>query len=313
MIRAIHRLLLSITVMLLGQQIVNAAEPTYSVTTGSDKLGRWCDLQLGSATMRLRELPAGTFWMGSPETEVGRYSDESRHQVTLSRSFAIGQFEVTQAEWKAAMGSLPKVYSGTIKGPSRGPDEEVDNNERATKVVQPKDVISTKGDVPIVFVSWEDCQAFCNRVNAGLTGWRVRLSTEAEWEYACRAGTETAFNNGRSVKSPRAEDKNLDPLAWYQEGGDRTLKPVGRKQPNAWGLFDMHGNASEWCADYLGPYDDRPVTDPRGPDRGEFRVIRGGSIDLNSEDCRSAWRMGRDANEQHKAIGFRLVLQRSEP
>jgi formylglycine-generating enzyme required for sulfatase activity len=122
MTRTIQRVLLWLIAITVCVQSVYAAEPNFSVTTGNDKLGPWCDLHLGSATMRLRELPAGSFWMGSPAEEIGRYSDEPRHQVTLSRAFAIGQFEVTQAEWKAAMGGLPKVYSGTIKGPPRGPD-----------------------------------------------------------------------------------------------------------------------------------------------------------------------------------------------
>ncbi|MBL8798202.1 MAG: formylglycine-generating enzyme family protein [Planctomycetia bacterium] len=313
MIRVFHRSLIAIAVGLLGLQGLRGAAPAFSVAEGKDQIGRWYELRLGSATMRLRDAPAGTFWMGSPEKEVGRHADELRHRVTLSRAFAIGQHEVTQAQWKAAMGGLPRIYSGTVKGPPSGPDDEVDNNERATKVVQPKDLISTKGDVPIVFVSWDDCQAFCKRVNAGLSGWRVRLPTEAEWEYACRAGTDSAYNDGSSVKSARAEDRNLNSLAWYQEGGDRTLRPVGGRKPNAWGLYDMHGNACEWCQDYYGPYEARDQADPRGPDKGKFRVIRGGSYDLNAEDCRSAWRMWREAGEQHKAIGLRLVLERINP
>ena len=299
--------------VLVSCRDLRAADPEYSVASGSDELGRWYDLHLGAATMRLRAVPAGTFWMGSPEQELGRYADEVRHRVTLSRGFAIGQYEVTQAQWRAAMGSLPRIYSGTVQGPSRGPDAEVDNDEKVTKVVQPKDLITAKGDAPIVFISWTDCQEFCKRVNGRLSGWRVRLPTEAEWEYACRARTESAYNDGSSVKSTRAEDKNLNPLAWYQEGGDRTLRPVGGRKPNAWGLYDMHGNACEWCQDFYAPSEAREQTDPRGPDKGKFRVIRGGSYDLNAEDCRSAWRMWREDGDRHKAIGLRLVLEKINP
>lgn len=290
--------------------VLRAEDRTFAVEQGSDAVGAWFDLKLGKATMRLREIPAGTFWMGSPEKENGRHDDELRHRVTLGHSFAIGQHEVTQTQWKAVMGGLP---SGTVKGAPRGPEDEVDNNERAKKVVQPKDLISTKGDVPVVFVSWDDCQTFCERINAGLSGWRVRLPTEAEWEYACRAGTESALNDGSSIKSTRAEDKALNRLAWYQEGGDRTLRPVGGRRPNAWGLFDMHGNAAEWCHDWYGPYEAREQTDPRGPERGTQRVIRGGSYDLNAEDCRSAWRFWREPHDRHQAIGLRMVLEKLKP
>ena len=283
------------------------------VVSGQDRFGRRLELTLNDVPFHFRVVAPGRFAMGSPANERGRYDDEVRHEVTLTREFAVGQYEVTQAQWRAVMGGLPAIYNETVAGPSRGPDGEVDNGERAKKVVQPKELISSQGNTPIVFVSWDDCRKFCDRLNANLSGWRVRLPTEAEWEYACRAGTTSAMNDGGSLKSTNAEDKTLSRLAWYQEGGDRTLRPVGGKLPNAWGLFDMHGNAAEWCADYYGPYEPREVTDPQGPPQGAYRVRRGGSYDLNAEDCRSAWRMARPADERHKAIGFRIVLEPSNP
>jgi formylglycine-generating enzyme required for sulfatase activity len=295
------------------ERVIAAGKNPPSVVSEQDRFGRRLELTLNDVPFHFRVVGPGRFSMGSPDDERGRYDDEVRHGVTLTREYAIGQYEVTQAQWTAVMRGLPAIYAETVAGPSRGPGGEVDNGERAKKVVQPKELISTRGNTPIVFVSYDDCRKFCDRLNASLSGWRVRLPTEAEWEYACRAGTESALNDGGSLKSTNAEDKTLDRLAWYQEGGDRTLRPVGGKLPNVWGLFDMHGNAAEWCADYYGPYEAREARDPQGPQQGANSVIRGGSYDLNAEDCRSAWRIGRPADERHKAIGFRIVLEPSNP
>lgn len=283
------------------------------VERGGDQFGRRLELTINDVPFHFRVVVPGRFQMGSPDDERGRYDDELRHEVTLSREFAVGQYEVTQAQWRAVMGEMPAIYGQTVTRPSRGPEAEVDNGERDKKTVQPQERFSAEGIVPIVFVSWDDCQTFCDRFSANLSGWRVRLPTEAEWEYACRAGTASALNDGNEIVSTRAEDKRLDRLAWYQEGGTRTLKPVGGKLPNAWGLYDMHGNAAEWCADYYGPYEDGAATDPQGPPQGKFRVIRGGNVDLNAEDCRSAWRMWRPADDRHKSIGFRIVLEKVAP
>ena len=145
-------------------------------------------------------------------------------------------------------------------------------------------------------VSWDDCQAFCRKLGAGF-----RLPTEAEWEYACRAGT----------KGPYAG--NLDDLAWYGENSGKTTHPVGQKKPNAWGLYDMHGNVWEWCSDWYGDYPAGAVTDPTGPGTGSLRVIRGGSWHDDAGHCRSAHRDGFSPGYPDDRLGLRLAFSPDRP
>ncbi len=218
----------------------------------------------------------GTFLMGSPEEEFGRYGDETLHEVTLSAGFTLQATLVTQRQWKAVMGTNPSSFADRL------PDRPVDG------------------------VSWEDCQAFIRRLNAAGKH-RYRLPTEAEWEYACRAGSSTAFCNGDITPSDTELDTALDAVGWYHLNAGGAPQPVARKQPNAWGLYDMHGNLCEWCEDWYGKYPEGPVMDPVNTHPDEGRVCRGGSWASDAANCRSAARFSFPPKCRSDFVGFRLV------
>lgn len=215
-------------------------------------------------------VPAGTFMMGSPPNESGRNSEETQHQVTISRPFYLQTTEATQGQWRAVMGKNPSNFS--ICG----------------------------DDCPVENVSWHDAQEFIRRLNAkeGLN--KYRLPTEAEWEYACRAGRTTAFYFGD-------DGRFLGEYAWYDGNSGKRTQPVGRKKSNPWGLYDLHGNVWEWCADWFGDYPPGSVTDPTGPSSGSYRVFRGGGWPFDAKLCRSAVRGRRSPNYRAGGLGFRLA------
>ena len=159
---------------------------------------------------------------------------------------------------------------------------------------------------PVEQVSWDEAVEFCRKLSElpeeKSAGYAYRLPTEAEWEYACRAGTTTKYSFGDS-------DSELDEYAWYgkAEALGGTTHPVGEKKPNAWGLYDMHGNVWEWCQDWHGKYLSGPVTDPTGPSSGSFRVFRGGGWSFISQDCRSAFRSGFSPGSRSHYLGFRVL------
>ena len=208
-------------------------------------------------------VPAGKFMMGSPESEKGRSKDETQHEVTLTKPFYMGKYEVTQEQWESVMGNNP---SSRTKG----------------------------AKLPVTNVSWEDCQEFIKKLNEKTSG-GYRLPTEAEWEYACRAGTTTAYSYGDNLTK---SDANID--------GD-SIKAVGSYRPNAFGLYDMHGNVWEWCNDWYGSLQDGEVTDPKGAATGISRVLRGGSFNNNESKARSSNRDYFTPTVRHLAAGFRLV------
>jgi len=154
-------------------------------------------------------------------------------------------------------------------------------------------------------VSWDDATEFCKKLSEK-TRQAVRLPTEAEWEYACRAGSKTRFCFGDA-------DEGLGDYAWYRANSGRTTHPVGQKKPNAWGLYDMHGNVWEWCADWYGDYPNGAVTDPQGPASGTYRVLRGGAWRGNSDFCRSANRGSGTPGGRSRIFGFRVVVSVSAP
>ena len=219
----------------------------------------------------------GTFQMGSPATEPGRDADEILHTVTLSQPFYLGKYEVTQAQWQAVLGGNPSWFD------------------------------NCGGNCPVETISWDDAQKFIDELNRREGGETYRLPTEAEWEYAARAGTQTAYHFGNAVSE-------LQRYAWYGDRGGFFSSgtgphPVGQKRPNEWGLYDMHGNVWEWVADWYGAYPRGAVTDPRGPWTGTNRVARGGSWHFNAHYCRAADRFSgspviRNHNQNH---GFRLA------
>jgi formylglycine-generating enzyme required for sulfatase activity len=197
-------------------------------------------------------------------------SDEwPAHEVTLTRPFYIGKFEVTQAQYQQVMGTNPSQFKGA--------------------------------DLPVDTVSWGDATEFGKKVSEN-NGQAVRLPTEAEWEYACRAGTCTSYSSGD-------EDTDLGRAAWYTANSMNTTHPVGQKDPNAWDVFDMHGNVWEWCRDWHEYYKPKATVDPQGPPEGEARVVRGGSWNHSSKYCRSAYHRRAYPFDRGSIIGFRVVVE----
>jgi formylglycine-generating enzyme required for sulfatase activity len=233
-------------------------------------------------------IPAGSFLMGSGSDDREAFDNEKpQHQVTISRPFYFGKFEVTQAQWEAVMGSSP--YSSKRSNPFYGLPGMA---ERITKPANP------------ATVSWNDTQEFVKRLNQKEGHARYRLPTEAEWEYAARAGTTTRYSFGDDAGQ-------LGRYAWYGENFQSgSSHAVGQKLPNPWGLYDIHGNVWEWVQDRYAPgYGSaRPVTDPAGPPTGIGRVVRGGSWHETSTSWRSAMRKEYDPDYRGISIGFRLVL-----
>ena len=232
-----------------------------------------------SVGIQMKLIMPGTFTMGSPPTESGHHSDEGPPRaVTITRPFYMSVHEVTQAQWRSVMDTEPW----------RG---ETSSRESP--------------DLAASWVSWDDAMVFCRKLSA-MTGTAVRLPTEAEWEYACRAGTTTAYSFGDDASK-------LGDYAWYSENAfDKDEKyphPVGRKQPNAWGLYDMHGNVWEWCADwYADSYANADARDPKGSASGSARVLRGGSWFTSPQYCRAAYRRWITPDYRYDGIGFRVVV-----
>ena len=227
--------------------------------------------------MKLLLIPAGTFTMGSPPSENGRDDDETQHQVTLTKPFYMGRTEVTQGQWKKVMGTEP--WRGQRYG------EEGD-------------------DYPAVYVSWNDAVEFCKKLSA-MEGKVYRLPTEAEWEYACRGGTKTAFSFGD-------DEAELGKYAWFDGNAwdidEKYAHRVAQKLANPFGLHDMHGHVDEWCSDWYGDYRSTPLSDPRGPSSGSFRVLRGGSWYYGPGFARCAGRGGTPGSRSYRH-GFRVVLE----
>ncbi|MDR1920387.1 MAG: formylglycine-generating enzyme family protein [Candidatus Adiutrix sp.] len=239
---------------------------------------------VNSIGMEFVLIPAGSFVMGAPESESKAWAslpgrpdrDVLPHQVTISQPFYLGKYEVTQGQWAAVMGDNPSRYRF-----------EGENN-------------------PVENVSWDDIQVFIQKLNQKDGTDRYRLPTEAEWEYAARAGTTSAYSFGD-------DDSELGRYAWHQGNARATTHPVGQKEPNAWGLYDMYGNVWELTADWYGAnyYADSPASDPRGPSSGTDRVHRGGSFVSAAAQCRSAYRLPCPPGTYNSNFGFRLAISAS--
>jgi formylglycine-generating enzyme required for sulfatase activity len=249
-----------------------------------------------SIGMKLVRIPAGKFLMGSPTTEAGRNSDEPQHEVEITKDFWLGAYEVTQKQFEAVMRKNPSWFSAAGKG-----KEQVKG-------------MST-GDFPVENLSWDDALGFFRKLSAlpaeKKAGRLYRLPTEAEWEYACRAGTKTVFHFGASLSSTQANFEGNFPYGGAPKGPslNRTCK-VGSYKPNAYGLYDMHGNVDEWCIDWYASdyYSKSPRRDPSGPDAGTARVVRGGAWRSHGVSCRSAIRGERVPAYRGHDVGFRVVM-----
>jgi formylglycine-generating enzyme required for sulfatase activity len=213
---------------------------------------------------------AGEFLMGSND-----FDDEKPvHRVRISKNFYLGKYEVTQAQWQAVMGANPSRFKGET--------------------------------LPVEQVSWGDTQEFIKRLNAKEGGTKYRLPREAEWEYATRAGTTTAYSFGDNASQ-------LGEYAWFTTNSGGTTHPVGQKKSNPWGLYDMHGNVWEWVHDWYNKDTYKSPTstavDPQGPSAGSYRVLRGGSWNLNASYCRSANRYLNAPGHRIDFLGFRLLRE----
>ena len=256
---------------------------------GTIQLGCQVDVQspntiTNSIGMKLLSIPKGTFTMGSPIEEEGADNDEEQHQVTISKDYYLGVTEVTQGQYEKVMGTNPSHFQ--------------------KRVIRKSD----SSMHPVEQVSWEGAVEFCKKLSElpeeKKAGREYRLPTEAEWEYAYRAGGKTAYSFGESSKS-------LGDYAWFSGNSNDQTHPVGEKKANAWVLYDMHGNVWEWCSDWYGDYPKGAVRDPRGPQDGSIRVLRGGGWFSGAARCRSADRNRLSPAVGDFDIGFRVALSPS--
>jgi len=280
--------------------LADGCPPDWASEWGQDRHGVFVAFTLGDVTQRLRWIPPGRFLMGSPDDEPGRWDGEGpRHRVYIARGFWLFDTPCTQALWERVMGGNPSRF----KTPER----------------------------PVEQVSWNNVQEFLQRINSRIPGLELVLPTEAQWEQACRAGTDTALYSGSIEIHGERNAPALDPIAWYggnsgvgfelEDGFDSSgwperqypsrksgTHPLGKKRPNPWGLHDMIGNVWEWCEDGMRSYGEDYVIDPSGPrDPGADRVIRGGSWNYSARNCRCAYR-GRGGPEvRNLDLGFRCA------
>ena len=219
----------------------------------------------GGVKMEFVLIRPGSFTMGADKGNQG--DEKPAHKVTISKPFYLGKYEVTQEQWEKVMGSNPSNFKG------------------------PK--------LPVEQVSWNDCQNFLAKLKKKVTGYEFRLPTEAQWEYACRAGStgDYCFDDGET---------NVGEYGWHSNTSGGKTHPVGEKKPNAWGLYDMHGNVWEWCSDAYGPYSSEAVIDPKGANSGN-RVLRGGAWYINPRCLRSASRDNGMPDYRYNGIGLRCV------
>jgi formylglycine-generating enzyme required for sulfatase activity len=258
-------------------------------------------LDLGQGvSMEFVSIEPGSFMMGGPEAPAGEWQADERpeHEVTITRGFHLGRTEVTRRQFAAFVGATGFRTDAERDGRASGWVEDRWAPVAGLSWRQP--MFEQADDHPVVCITWNDAQAFCTWLSLKSSR-TVRLPTEAEWEYACRAGTKTRWSFGDDASL-------LEAHAWARANSGMQTRPVGRKRPNAWGLFDMHGNMWEWCEDWAGPYPERAV-DPAGPSSGERKILRGGGWDSPAEACRSSYRC-QDAQDIRQTLhGFRVVVQ----
>jgi formylglycine-generating enzyme required for sulfatase activity len=251
---------------------------------------RTVTIDAGGVKMVFVLIPRGQFLMGSPKTEAGRSDDEVPHAVEISRPFYLAKYPVTQHQYRALMKKNPSHFQAGKGGADAVKGLDTDQ-------------------LPVENVSWEEAQAFCQKMRANDQHRReFRLPTEAEWEYACRGGTKTAYWFGEDLKK-------LGDHAWFRENAQGRTQVIGTKKANPWGLSDMHGNVWQWCADVFDSYPKETVTDPQGPvaNEGSGRVFRGGGWGSDPQGCRSAVRGPRLGRAGGPLLRPRLPRSSSRP
>ncbi len=249
---------------------------SWATSHGFDQYGLYADIVIAGVTQRMRYILPGSFLMGSPEDEPERYDNEHQHEVTLTKGYWLADTTCTQELWTAVMGGNPSDFKG-------------------------------EKDLPVENVSWEDCVRFVDAVNKKHPGLGLRLPTEAQWEYACRAGTDTPFSFGKTITTDQVNYNGKDPYTNSPKGEYREKTvPVKELPSNQWGLHQMHGNVDEWCADWFGQYPEDTVSDPVGPAGGEDRVLRGGGWFIIGGGVRSACRDGIGPEDRYDGAGFRF-------
>lgn len=250
--------------ILTSHPLANGCPPPWASAWGQDAYGPWCAFRVGKVEQRMRWIPPGHFMMGSPEEEEGRWDDEGpQHEVQLIQGFWLFDTPCTQALWHAVMGMNPSEFKGENR--------------------------------PVENVSWEDCQGFLTAFNRKLPELALALPSEAQWEYACRAGTITA-----------RYQEDVDAIAWYSQNSHSETHDVSQKLPNAWGLYDMLGNVWECCQDGWYRYTDTAAVDPVGAaEVGADRVIRGGGWSDSARLVRSACRLADVPALRDGVLGFR--------
>ena len=258
-------MLLLMVFMKLGAKVKEDGKEKIAKQMEKEKLKQEEEAKFAAIEKEMVLIPAGKFKMGSPASEKGRRNDETQHDVILTKPFYMGKYEITQEQWEGVMGNNPSSNKGA--------------------------------KLPVTNLSWNDCQEFIKKLKAKTrSGYRYRLPTEAEWEYACRAGKTTAYSVGASLTNI---DANIS--------GSST-KAVGSYKPNAFGLYDMHGNVWEWCEDWYENYPAGTATDPKGPGTEGSRVLRGGSFVGNVSTARSSGRFYFTPTAQNDLnFGFRLA------
>ena len=247
---------------------------------GFDQYGLWQTFLIAGEAYRMRYMAPGSFLMGSPQSELDRFPNETQHAVTLTQGFWLGETTVTQALWWAVMGDNPSRF-------------------------QPEG----SAELPVENVSWDDCEKFFTRVAELEGGIQFTFPTEAQWEYACRAGTRTPFATGDNLATAQADYNGNLPNVGHAKGIDREKTVLVREfSPNPWGLHQMHGNVWEWCLDDLRGYRAQPEIDPLGNLDSRERALRGGSWFDNARGCRSTSRLRSGRDIRSDLIGLRAAM-----
>lgn len=246
----------------------------FAIEWGHDQYGTFQSFAVGNVVQRMRWIPPGSFLMGSPESEVGRFKREVRYRVCLTQGYWLADTPVTQALWEVVMGTNPSQFKGR-------------NN-------------------PVEQATWNDSLEFISGLNARIERLESRLPTETEWEWACRAGTTTATWLGDLQPGQEIEAPQLDAIAWYLGNANDRTHPVAQKQANPWGLYDILGNVYEWCAESSAPRDARKLDAPPGTLRID-RALRGGSWYSYARHVRAAFRYVDAPDDRIEYVGFRLA------